>query len=277
MATTHTAFGNFLNYYPALRSDGTLDSVPVLLREGDSWFSTPLYNLVDWLEVGSPSGVFLRMESSGDLATPMFAGGNLQRIADRPEAIELAALLISASGNDFVSDILAATLESSPLMSVDAAFERVLQTVRFDEARQSYEALVGARPQIKILAHGYDYPIRMGKPARLTLEQIGLVALFKRSGSGWIARHVRPAFPAEDDQRAFARLLMDHFEVAVLRPLHQAHPNNFDYMDLRGRMPDAADWNDEMHPRGAALRALAAPCREALRTLLPPAKRAALG
>lgn len=282
MSTTHTAFGKFLNYYRALKREGALDSVPVLLSEGDSWFSTPLYyNLVDWLEVGSPAGAFLRMESSGDLATRMFTGSSLLRIADRLEAIEFDALLISAGGNDFVSDFLAATFQGTSAMSVDAAFDRVRKTGRFKDVRQSYEALIraaiGARPQIQILAHSYDYPIRMGKPAKLTVEQIGLAALFKRSVGDWIERHVKAALPAEDDQRAFARRLIDHFEAAVLHPLHQAYPANFHYVDLRGRLPDAADWNDEMHPTGAALRALALPYREALRDLLAPAKRAALG
>jgi lysophospholipase L1-like esterase len=288
MATTHTAVGKFLNYYRAL--DRARDAngarlrerIPVLLSEGDSWFSTPLYyNLVDWLEVASPDGAFLRTEASGDLATRMFSASNLSRIASRLKAIEFDALLISAGGNDLVDEFLAATFAGAGPMTVDQAFNRVQASGRFDEVRLAYEALintaVAARPGIRILAHSYDYLLRMGAPAQLSIEQIGLVALFKRKAGDWIARHVQHALASQDDQRAFARQLIDHFHEAVLKPLHKAHPNHFHFVDLRGLLLSESDWNDEMHPTADAFQRLANPYREALRALLPANKRAALG
>lgn len=282
MATTHTAFGRFLNYYRSLRRANVLDRVPVLLSEGDSWFSTPLYyNLVDWLEVSSPSGAFLRMESSGDLATKMFRGSNLKRIVSRVEAIEFDVLMISAGGNDLVDEFLAKTFKGAGKLSVDQAFQRVLDSKRFDAVYAAYEALitavVAARPNITILAHTYDYPIRMGVEGKLTVEQIGLIAWFKRSVGDWIAKHIRHALPSEDEQRAFARRMMDHYHDHVLVPLAENHKPHFHFVNLRGHLAQQADWNDEMHPTGDAFRRLAEVYRVKLRELLPEAKRAAIG
>lgn len=288
MATTHTAFGKFLNYYRALgRARGAngaplRDRIPVLLSEGDSWFSTPLYyNLVDWLEVESTEGAFLRMEASGDLATRMFSGDNLRKIGSRLRAIEFDALLISAGGNDLVDEFLAETFAGTGPMTVDQAFNRVQASGRFDEVRRAYEALINtaiaARPGIRILAHSYDYLQRMGAPAQLSIEQIGLVALFKRKAGDWIARHVQHALATQDAQRAFARRMIDQFHETVLKPLHEACPDHFHFVDLRGLLPAESDWNDEMHPTADAFRRLAVPYREALRNLLPASKRAALG
>lgn len=282
MATTHTAFGKFKHYYRALRRAGLLDRVPVLLSEGDSWFSTPLYyNLVDWLEVASPSAAFSRMEDSGDEALNMFSAGNLKQIGTRLREIEFDALLISAGGNDFVGDFLASTFADAPPMGVEEALARVVKTGRFTAVYKAYEALiqtaVKARPQIQILAHSYDYPILMGEPAELSIENIGLAAFFKRRIGDWIALHVKRALPEAAEQRAFARSLIDHFWEQVLEPLRKAHPANFHLVDLRGTLPEAAHWNDEMHPNGAGFKLLAQAYRAQLRGLLDEAKRPALG
>lgn len=288
MATTHTAFGKFLNYYRALDrardANGTSlrKRIPVLLSEGDSWFSTPLYyNLVDWLEVGSPNGAFLRMEATGDLATRMFSGSNLRKIASRLKAIEFDALLISAGGNDFVDEFLKTTFAGIGQMTVTQAFNRVKASGRFDQVRAAFQTLIttaaAARPGIRILAHSYDYPLRMGVPAQLSIEQIGLIALFKRQAGDWIARHVGHVLSSPDDQRAFARKLIDHFHDEVLTPLHQHNPTHFHFVDLRGLLHSEADWNDEMHPTADAFQRLVQPYRDALRALLPAQKQAALG
>lgn len=282
MATTHTVFGRFLNHYRSLRREGLLDRVPVILSEGDSWFSTPLYyNLVDWLEVAAPSGVFLRMARSGDQATRMFSGANLRRLERRVRQIEFDVVCVSAGGNDLVGDFLRDLFAGANRMNVDQAIAKVLKSRRFDQVHEAYNAMinsmVAARPSIRILAHTYDYPTRMGTPAKLTVEQIGLIALFKRSVGDWIANHIQGALPEEDEQREFSRRLIDHFHDHILTPLQQEHGANFSFVDFRGTLNQEQDWNDEMHPTGDAFRRLAAPFGQELRALLPEDKRAAMG
>lgn len=282
MATTHTAFGKFVINVRALKRSGQLSTTPLILSEGDSWFSTPLYfNLVDWLEADAAQSAFLRLESSGDLATRIFAGTSLRKIGQRLKEIEFDVLLISAGGNDFVDDFLRDTFAGKSTMSVAAALATVRATGRFEQVKAAYQRMIdtaiAARPSIRILAHSYDYPQRMGAPAQLTLEQIGLVALLKRSIGDWIQKNVQHVLPTEDQKRAFARGLIDEFHDSVLLPLHHAHPQHFELVDFRGQLTNQSDWNDEMHPTANAFRRLAVPLRAHLRALLPAAKQAGIG
>jgi len=282
MATTHTAFGHFLRHYRALRRAGLLNRVPVLLSEGDSWFSTQLYyNLVDWLEIEAPGAAFMRLESSGDLATDIFQGKQLRKLRSRLEDLDFDVLMISAGGNDFVDDFLAGLFRDQPAMSVDAAFQRVLDSGRFNDVKQAYERMissaVAARPSIKILAHSYDYPRLMGKPARLTIENIGLIAFFKREVGDWIHTPMKTALDDADDQRDFAKRLMDHFHDDVLLKLTDHPSRAFHVSDFRGQLTSDEDWNDEMHPTGQGFKKLAKIYREDLKALLPVGKREAMG
>lgn len=280
MATTHTDYGKFIHAYRGLDRNDALADTALLLTEGDSWLSTPLYhNLGDWLEVTAQRALFMRMENSGDLATRIFQGGNLRSIGSRLKAFQFDVLLISAGGNDLVDEFLRERFRSQPQMSVAAAVDWVVQSGRFEQVRQAYlrgiESVQRANPHTQILAHSYAYPLLMGQPAKLRVEQIGLAALFKRSIGDWIAKHIRHVLPELEMQQAFAKDLMDQFFELVLQPLAAQHPR-FHVVDVRTALPSAQDWNDEMHPSQAGFRKLAVPVREALRALLPTTKQSAI-
>jgi len=282
MATTHTASGKFYTYYRALRRARRLDTTPVLISEGDSWFSMPLYyNLIDWLEISAREAAFLRMESSGDLATRMFRGKSLKNIERRLKEIPFDALLVSGGGNDFVAEFLKPIFRDEARLTVDQALARIRQTGRFDEVLNAYRRMIdtalAVRPNLNILGHGYDYPLLMSAPARLRVEQIGLIALLKREVGDWIGRHLQHALPDLGDQRAFARGLIDDFHDRVLQPLAGRYPGRFHFVDFRGMLSAEQDWNDEMHPTAEGFQELAGRYRETLRDLLPEAKRDALG
>jgi len=281
MATTHTDFGKFINHYRGLNKAGLLKTTPVILSEGDSWFSTPLYyNLVDWLEARARNATFMRLESPGALATQMFDGGNLRKLRDRIKTFEFDVLLISAGGNDFVDDFLRDTFRHAKAMTPEAALQRVIDNGRYDEVLRAYrrllEVALKARPDLKIITHTYDYPQLMGKKGELTVEQVGLVALFKRSVGDWIAKHVKRVLPTESEQRAFARLLIDAYSDRVLRQLQQDYAS-LTVIDFRGKLTQDSDWNDEMHPTEAAFQKLADDLRQAVRAALPEEKRGAMG
>jgi hypothetical protein len=276
MATTHTEFGRFLNHYRALKKAGALQRIPVILSEGDSWFSTPLYNnMVDWLEVEANQAVFLRMESSGDLATRMFRGGNLTTIRRRVRDIAFDAVLISAGGNDFVDEFLSGLFKGAQPMTVQAALQSVVSSGRLDEVKAAYRKVLklidDERPGVPVIAHTYDWPRLLGVPAQLTVEQIGLVALFKRSIGDWIASPIKHVLPAQADQQAFARGMIEHFVSDVLDPL-KTEFSSLSVVDLRGTLLADADWNDEMHPTAEGFRHLAIKLRAHLKTRLPAPK-----
>jgi len=282
MATTHTDYGKFINHYRALDRAGLLASTPIILSEGDSWFSTPLYyNLVDWLEVRAPNAVFMRMEQTGDLAVNMFGGGNLRSISSRLKAFEFDVLLLSAGGNDFVDRFLRDTFHNAKAMTPADALQRVIDTRRYAQVLSAYQRMLDAafkaRPSLRVITHTYDYPRLLGEGAKLSVEKIGLAALLKRKVGDWIARYVIKALPTKAEQAEFAKLLMDEFFERVLTPLKAQYGDGLDVIDFRTMLNSDDDWNDEMHPTGAAFERLALPLRILLRTALAPGKRAGIG
>lgn len=278
MTTVNTRYGVFLRQYRALKKHGMLVSVPVILSEGDSWFSTPLYpNLLDCVANATRSAIFSRMEKNGDLALAMFRGANLKDIRRRLHNIPFDLLLLSAGGNDLVDSFLQGLFNGAKPMTVDDAVNRVLNTGRLEKIGEAYRRVVTvaveARPGLKVVGHTYDYPRLMGEPARLTVEQIGLIALFKRSVGDWIGRHIRVALPEPMNQQAFARVLIDHFHDVALKPVQDAFPDHFRIVNLRGVLTEDAQWNDEMHPSREGFERLSGHYRDAIRALLPPDKR----
>ena len=183
MATTHTDFGRFKAHYRELARGKQLATTPLILSEGDSWFSTPLYNnIVDWLEVKASQAVFLRLEESGDLALDIFSGSSLRAMGSRLKSFEFDVLLLSAGGNDFVDKFLRETFRGAKAMSVDAAIERVVDTERFEHVhaawRRALDTAFQSRPGLTVITHTYAYPRLLGTPAKLSPEQAGLLAIF---------------------------------------------------------------------------------------------------
>lgn len=285
--------GEFRRIYRALVREPALRArTPVIFCEGDSWFSTPLaMNLLDWLvfpsaqteATGVPlvgrGGLFFRAEDSGDMAVDIFAPRPLADIMDWYEGFDFDLALLSAGGNDFVAKFLEKTFagQTQP-MSPDAAYRRVLDTGRFGQVHRAYERallrMVKARPDTPILAHTYCYPIRLGVPATLTLATLGAAALLKKNTGPWIEPHIRKVLPDADDQRAFARLLIDGFVDTVLDPLRDdaRFAGRFDYVDLRAFAQHEDDWFDEMHPTSETFAVLAAQFSRKIDTVLrlPP-------
>lgn len=292
--------GQFRAMYKGLKDERRLDRTPVIFCEGDSWFSTPLaMNLLDWIvspapedeERGVPQfgqgGLFFRVERSGDQATPqrehpdrsMFTQENLDDLLGWFTKFEFDAVLLSAGGNDFVDTWLGNALKGRSGLTPQEAFEAIEATGRFDQVRHAYAFFVGAfhraRPDVPFLAHTYDYPRLIGSRAEFGLRNLGVAALLKKSIGPWIGPNIRQALGDDIVKgRAFARLLIDGFVDQVLEPLKndpRLH-GRFDYVDLRGLLPDDADWNDEMHPTEAGFHRLAGVFRGRLIQKLPATK-----
>lgn len=283
-----TRSGEFRTLYRALaRKPAAFASTPIVFCEGDSWFSTPLtMNLLDWLVYPAPEderkgvplfgagGLFFRAEESGDLATDMFAARGIRALSRWYRGFAFDLVLVSAGGNDFVDSFLQATFRGAAPMSPAEAHRRVLDTGRYAQVLERYRAFVMAfqaiHPHTPILAHTYDYPRELGRPAQLTLGNLGAAALLKKGVGPWIGNRVAHVLPRIEQQREFARLLIDGFVEHVLVPLRDDRTTGqvFDFVDLRGVLTGSSQWFDEMHPTGAGFAALAAKFRQQMRAKL---------
>lgn len=283
-----TRRGEFRTLYRALaRKPAAFASTPIVFCEGDSWFSTPLsMNLLDWLVFPAPEdekkgvplfgagGLFFRTEDSGDLAVDMFTARGIRDLSTWYRGFEFDLVLVSAGGNDFVDDFLQVTFRGAPPMSPEAAHQRVVASGRYAEVLARYRAFVTAfqaiRPYTPILAHTYDYPRELGRPGRLTLGNVGAAALLKKGVGPWIGNKVAHVMPRIEQQREFARLLIDGFVERVLIPLRDDPTTGkvFDFVDLRGVLTNSNQWFDEMHPTGTGFAALAAKFRQQMRAKL---------
>jgi len=292
--------GQFRAMYKGLKDERRLDRTPVIFCEGDSWFSTPLaMNLLDWIvspapedeERGVPQfgqgGLFFRVERSGDQAAPqrehpgrsMFTQENVDDLLGWFSRFDFDAVLLSAGGNDFVDTWLGQALKGQTGLTPREAFDVIESTGRYDQVRDAYAFFLGAfhraKPRVPFLAHTYDYPRLIGTKAEFGLRNLGVAALLKKSIGPWIGPNIRDALGDDIVKgRQFAKLMIDGFVEQVLDPLKKdpRFGGMFDYVDLRGRLPDDAQWNDEMHPTEAGFHTLAGVFRARLIQKLPARK-----
>lgn len=271
-----TQFEAFRDAYRAAKRAKTLAQTPVILSEGDSWFAFPLdnFNLLDVVTTLIP-GLYLRLEDDGDEAARMFRkdGRNLDRIGEHLRTFDFNAVVISAGGNDIVGEHLQGVFDGKGKLTPQQAVDLVV-AARFAIVRQAYENLIdvvrtNGKGKVPILAHTYDYPVRIGVPAKLDLKSIGLIALLVSKVGDWIGRYVQGVLPDKSDQLDFVRLLLDAFEAQVLAPMQQEHSDVFHYVPLLGTLgPDPALWHDELHPSDQGFQQLGQKFAAQLKTLI---------
>ncbi len=278
--------GRFKEIYRELDRRNMLEHTPIIFCEGDSWFSTPLtMNLLDWLVFPSPEeeaqgvplfgrgGLFFRDESSGALATEMFTAEKVAKLKKWYKGFKFDLVLISAGGNDFVDDFLAELFEGQSALSVDEAVALVVNSGRYEEILAAYRVFINgfleANPESIFIGHTYDYPLKLGQPGELTVGNLGLAALLKRSVGDWIGTHIRGSLEHINEQRQFAKRLVDEFKSRVLDELKAEFTDQFFFVDFRGSLTDENLWFDEMHPTGEGFFNLAQQYRAMIKARLP--------
>jgi len=261
-----------------------------LLVQGDSWFAFPLpllagtRNLVDAISTRRQT-VAIDLSAIGDTAENMATGdryAQMRRIlagGDGEAPIPVAAILVSAGGNDLVERIgdLVGTITravqreawaargAATIPHVQAeAFRQVQAALASQAARDIYddviahlEALIAARDGgpsagAPVVLHGYCHVTPRDAPAIRFPVRIG----------PWIWKKLTPLGYPQSRQQEIARAVIDEFNrrLGFLRDeAHGVHVLDLRPLEADGALPMAKPgdleptrwWHDEIHLNSA--------------------------
>lgn len=222
---------------------------PVLLSEGDSWFSLDTRgNTIDQLP-NAGRFALLRLEQSGDQLLAITGGAQMAKLRHLVGVYPVQALLFSAGGNDIIEpdlqrflkvfeagmqarDVIIADRFASRLDQLELAYRHLLDLL------DDFRNLTGKkRRDVTLFVHGYDHPIPDGRPVKY---------LFIPVTGPWML----PAFKAKGVPQALRRdvmrLMIDDFNDRLAK-IASDRPQDFKHLDLRGLLKDD-EWGDEIHP-----------------------------
>ena len=259
---SHQQQRRLLKYFvPSIRNH---PDWPVIISEGDSWFSFPLHaNTIDHLdEMANRKISLLRLESNGDELLEIFGSKQKKKLRRYLDRYPVEALLFSGGGNDIVgTDLLPLLKDKQPGMSWEDCIDKPRALRRLDQLRLAYLDLIDIRddhnPDCRIYVHGYDYAIPNGKAASFLGLRIG----------PWMKPHFDARGITElTDARKIVRWLINQFN-DMLADLAQAHPK-FVHVKTRNTLTES-EWNDELHPSRDGFRQVAEKFRSRLKKQFP--------
>jgi len=237
---------------------------PVIISEGDSWFSFPLHaNTIDHLdEMANRKISLLRLEKSGDELLTIFGGKQKAKLRRYLSRYPVEALLFSGGGNDIVGTDLPPLLKTKkPGMGWEDCIEKDRALRRIVQLQLAYLDLIDMRddhrPGCVIYVHGYDYAIPNGRPAKI----LGLKA------GPWLKPHLdEKGITDLKDARRIIRWLIDRFN-EMLADLAQNH-SQLIHVKTRRTLSDD-EWNDELHPSRDGFEQIAEKFRAKLKKQFP--------
>ena len=243
---------------------------PVVLSEGDSWFSYPINrNLVDHIEMMREFAI-LRLEHSGDEARTILkpGGKQLENLGKYLKKYPFQVLLFSGGGNDIVDENLPGFLNrKTPGMTWRDCINETALSARFDEIVAAYQRLLALRDSVRrdclVITHCYDYPVPNGIKAK---SAFGLA-----TRGPWIRPHmVKKNIDPILDGVPILRFFMDQF-YERLQAVAAAPNSRFHVVDSRRTLipNEPVHWSDEMHPSGTGFELLAQRWRVTLAKLFP--------
>jgi hypothetical protein len=246
-----------------VRAAGGPGSAGVLVAEGDSWFDYPLNDILRLLEDHHGYDVE-SVAHKGDRVEDMAYGpGQFEEFARRLEKllrqnIVPKAILLSGGGNDIAGEEFGMLINHA-LSPVAGLNGQVLSGVIDERIKFAYVTILSAITRIceqrlngpiKILTHGYDYPVPDGRGflgGWWVLPGPWLEPGFRQKGYDDLAVRV-----------ALAKRLIDRFNdmlkaiVALPQFAHVKH------IDLRNTLSTGSnykrDWANELHPTFAGFK-----------------------
>lgn len=236
---------------------------PVIISEGDSWFSFPIHaNLIDNLDDMAARKIsLLRLEKGGDKALRIIGGEQKVKLAKYLKRYPVNALLFSGGGNDMLGiDLLPLLNQRKPGMAWRDCINDMTAEARFERLRSAYIDLVHLRdenqPDCRIYIHGYDWAIPSGRSAKMWGLKIG----------PWMKLHLEDKGITEPtDQREIIRWLLRKFNDMLAQIAQQP---KVVLVETLGTLAEN-EWNDEIHPTRGGFKKIAAKFREQLAKQFP--------
>lgn len=236
-----TEFSRLINRYK---------SRPVIVSEGDSWFSYPSelliigsgYNIIDHIAKKRRFNI-LRMENGGDEIRTIMSGRQQKTLRNVLKRFPVDILLFSAGGNDIVgeNDLDPLIREKQDGMTWRDCINDNLLDIRIKRIMLDYKELMElrnqSRPSCIIITHTYDYPIANSDGGAEFLW--GIIKI-----KPWIAPTLaKRKITNKADQTKIVRHIFNLFADS-LKALHE--DSSFVVVDTRNTIkPD--DWKDEIH------------------------------
>lgn len=239
---------------------------PVVLSEGDSWFSyaNAIGELDDPHDTAQPQHQrpwsLLRLEKNGDEVMTILAGGQRSLLRKAFARWPLDAVLFSGGGNDIIGPDLLSLLRPFVIGMTArdvvqfSRFERRLRQIQ-DCYRELLDLLIDAGQDTRVFVNSYDYV----EPSDQGATLFGLV---KVSGP-WVKPHLVERGVPPNLWPGVIILLIDAFATAIDQVA--AEPRGVDRLirvETRGVVQGA--WKDEIHPSPAGSRRVAAAFEQAL-------------
>ena len=252
---------------------------PVLLAEGDSWFTLgaiPAYNMLDGLDFPT-FGAVINLAYPGDTVSKMehaLKSGDSQRRVDvwaselgrwvaDSAAYPLSGILLSGGGNDLIEafpHLLKAPCDYAPISrdSIADAFDAEALE-KFDQfIAASFTGIVnfvrnhgGPNAHVPIFCHTYDFPTPNDAPATI---------LGARIGNPWMYPHLMERNVPQALWTALADLLLRRL-AAQLKNLDLPDFHVVNTLDTLARAQlgargESGDWSNEIHPSRAGYKKL---------------------
>lgn len=272
--------------------DIRLETRPCMLYWGDSWFSTPLYLNLARQSMRRIDGIGILIGKPGARAERLFTPSEVKDKVSRLRKWPFDIVCLSAGGNDALSDRLAHVFKAriktgrTGTLTADEAYQQFLGAGIFRSIVASYSILLdemgslvaqAGKSHIRVISHSYCKIVRLGAPASLDVENIGLVAWLKGETGPWFWNVMQHVVTDEAQGQIFADRMIEDFKQDVMAHLEGRYPF-FKASDFHS-VPEAQlpeFWNDEIHPVEAGFATLATPFNADLKELLPLSKRSAV-
>lgn len=235
--------------------------LPRVVAEGDSWFLHPkIVDIIDQLfPKNNPRWAVFSLAAAGDHLSEIWRQNAYLDAAEREDA---ALILLGGGGNDILGAEFPGFLNDytpdEPGTNIDR-FLNVNFPRKLLHLRDVYESILTqlrkARPETRVVLHGYDY-ITPGveTPDRDKHQHKGK----------WLGNHLSHFGINEDvDRAAVVSSIVDGFNESVLKPITERHSNAV-YVDLRGTI-GSHEWYDEIHPSDDGFNAVAVKIDAAMR------------
>lgn len=237
---------------------------PVIISEGDSWFSFPEHdNTIDHLDQFADRKIsLLRLEASGDKALRIVGGRQKIRLANYLRRFNVQALLFSGGGNDIVgADLLPLLNQRQDGMTWQQCINEETTAARFDRLRSAYLDIVHLRnenqPGCVLYVHSYDLAIPSGKAVHAWGFKIG----------PWMKENLElKGITDAADQKQIIHELLHRFD-SMLRQLVKDHQDVV-HIETLGTL-GANEWNDELHPTADGFHKIAEKFRKELKKQFP--------